>query len=203
MKQMIICILIILLLIPVPAAASQGGVEVGGIHILMTSVTGEPLEGAVFRLYRETESTELTDQSVDKEILPVGQEYRIMTMEQFWNNRELAGEKAETVTTNAAGEAAVYGLEYGTYYLVEETAPEGYNRITKPIRLTIHKYSHLTQSDDVRDDKDVVIDNTLHIINVRYTLPETGEMNRIPLIAGAVGVVFSAVSLLLLNRRRV
>lgn len=203
MKKITICLLLALAVLrPVPAAAAEGGIAVGGIHILMTGVTGEPLAGAVFRIYREIKPTELTDQSVEKEIMSVGQEYRIMTGEWFWDDRSLSGEKMETVTTDEEGKAAICGLEYGTYYLVEETAPEGYNKITKPIRVTIHKYSHLMEADNVRDDKGVIIDNTLHIINVRYTLPKTGGMDRILLTAGMVGIVFSAVSLILLNRRK-
>lgn len=202
MKQLILFLLLFpSLLIPV-RADSRGGVAVGGIHVLMTTVTGEPLEGAQFRICREITPSEMTDKTVEKELLPVGKEYRIMTRELFWDNRSLAGEKTQSVTTDETGKAAIYGLPYGTYYLVEENAPLGYDRITKPVRVTIHKYSHLTEGDNIRDDDGDVIDNTLHIINVRYSIPQTGDYARVGLMAAGVGILFSAVSLILLNRRR-
>ena len=204
MKRRLFCLLLLLTLLrPVPALAVQEGIPVGGIHILMTGVTGEPLEGAVFRICREVTSDELTDPAVVKEVQPVGQEYRIMTAEAFWPDRTLSGERLETVETDAMGQAAIYGLEYGTYYLVEDRAPEGYERIRRPIRITIHKYSHLTKADNICDDRGALIDNTLHIINVRYKLPQTGDLGRLTLTTGAVGVIFSAISLLLLNRRKI
>lgn len=204
MRKILFCLMLLALLLQAaPQAAAQSGESVGGIHILMTSVTGEPLEGAIFRLCRETKPEELTDRQVSKEILPVGQEYQIMTETCFWDNREQAGDRVTAVATDAEGKAAMYGLEYGTYYLIEESAPEGYNRIAKPIRLTIHKYSHLTQADGIYDDQDQIIDNTVHIVNIRYSLPKTGGLEHLRLIAGGIGVVFSAVSLLLLNRKRI
>lgn len=205
MKRIIICWILLLSaaawLLPMRSEAT-GGVAVGGIQILKTNVSGDPLEGAVFQIAREVKDSELTDGKLDKQILKVGEENKIVTYENFWNNRELAGERTNSVTTDSEGKAAIYGLPYGTYYLVETAAPEGYNRITSPIRLTIHKYSHLTEEDNVRDDKGVVIDNTLHIINIRYTLPDTGNRNTVQMTAAGVGILFSAAALLLLNRKR-
>lgn len=205
MKRRILCLLLCAIAvwgIPVTAAAAEGGIPVGGIRILKTNVTGDALEGAVFQIARELRDGELTDQTVEKQILKIGGENRIMAMECFWTDREMTGEKLQEVTTDSHGSASIFGLPYGTYYLVETQAPTGYNRITTPIRVTIHKYSHLTESDDVRDDSGVVIDNTLHIINVRYTLPDTGNLGTIQLAAAGTGVLFSSVALLLLNRRR-
>ena len=200
--SMIAAVLLSLFLLPVPTEAAETGITVGGIHILKTDVTGNPLDGAVFRLVREVRDEELTDHSIEKKILKIGDENRLMTVMSFWNNREMTGQRQREVETDRNGNAAIYGLPYGTYYLVEEKAPEGYNRITAPIRVAIHRYSHLTESDGVRDDEDQLIDNTLHIINVRYSLPDTGNLGRIQLAAAGCGILFSSVSLLLLNRRR-
>lgn len=206
MKRQIMCLILLFLLtlgcLPVRTGALETGVPAGGIHILKTSVRGDPLEGAVFEIARELREGELTDQNVDKKILKIEDENRIMAMETFWDNRAMTGEKQTEVITDASGNAAIYGLPYGTYYLVETIAPDGYNRIIDPIRVTIHKYSHLTEKDGVQDDQGIVIDNTLHIINVRYTLPDTGNLGTLQLAAGGTGVLFSSAALLLLNRRR-
>lgn len=185
-----------------PANAHEGGIPVGGIHILKSSVTGEPLDGAVFQIARELRDGELTNQKVEKIILRIADENRIMALESFWTTREMTGEKQKEVATDKNGGAAIFGLPFGTYYLVESVAPEGYNRITDAIRITIHKYSHLTQEDNVCDDKGVLIDNTLHIVNVRYALPETGNLAEVQLAAAGTGILFSSAALILLNRNK-
>ena len=204
MKRMTILMALILLLsiLPVPVTAAEEELAVGGIHILKTDVTGTPLEGASFHVYRLLHDGELADNDIKKEVLKIDGEHRIMTQESFWTSREMTGQKQSVVTSDENGHAAIYGLRYGTYYLVETKAPTGYNRILDPIRITIHKYSHLTKDDRIPDDQGVIIDNTLHIINVRYLLPDTGNLGAIQVAAGGTGVLFSAAALLLLNRRR-
>lgn len=184
------------------AMASQTKTEAGGIHILKTDLTGTVLEGATFQIMGELEAGELTDSAVEKKMIKIGDESRIMTIEKFWDDRTMTGQLRTSITTDRHGKAEAYGLPYGTYYLVETGAPEGYNRITEPIRFSVHKYSHLTDADHVTDDRGNIIDNTLHIINVRYTLPDTGNWGTVQLTAAGIGIIFSSVALLLLNWRR-
>ncbi len=184
------------------AMAAQQGVEVGGIHILKTDVTGTPLKGAVFQLVREADTEELTDRALEKRLVRIGEENRLTAVMSFWTDRQMAGSRQTQVTTDSHGRAAIYGLPYGTYYLLETEAPQGYNRITAPIRLIIHRYSHLTEEDGFRDDEGELIDNRLHIINVRYTLPDTGSWGTIQLVAAGVGVLFSSAALLMMSTRR-
>lgn len=206
MKRRITGLILILLLcmewMPVCADASQTAIAVGGLSLMKTDLTGNPLEGAVFQVYRPIREGELGNRNVEKKMISVGGENRIMVPESFWDNREMSGRKQTEAVTDRNGKASIFGLSYGTYYLLETRAPEGYNRITDPIRVTVHKYSHLTESDGICDDKNILIDNTLHIINVRYSLPNTGNLNTVSLAAAGTGIVFSAAALILLNRRR-
>ncbi len=196
-----IFLLILILGSPMPAHAA-GGIPVGGIHILKTDVTGKALEGAVFQLVKIAQPEELMDSQLEKRIEKIGDENHVVLVVPFWASRDMTGPKQTEVSTDSHGQADVYGLPYGTYYLVEIKAPEGYNKIVSPMRVSVHKYSHLTDQDDVKDDAGKVIDHTLHIINVRYPLPDTGNWGRIQLIAGGVGIVFSSAALIMLNRRR-
>ena len=190
------------LCMPVKANASQAGIPVGGLRLLKTDIKGNTLKGAVFQIARELRDGELTDKYVEKQLLWIGEENRIMAIESFWTDRSMAGERQNEAVTDEKGEAAMYGLPYGTYYLVEQKPPEGYNRISEPVRVTVHKYSHLTKADNVCDDDGSVIDNTLHIINLRYTIPDTGSWGTVQLAAGGAGVLFSSAALILLNRKR-
>lgn len=206
MKRKLVCLMAALFLLfrlfLCSVMAVQTDTEAGGIHILKTDLTGTVLEGATFQIVGELEDGELTDSTVEKKMIKIGDESHIMAIEKFWDNRTMTGQLQTTVTTDRQGTAAVYGLPYGTYYLVETNAPEGYNRITEPIRFSVHKYSHLTEADRVMDDRGNIIDSTLHIINVRYALPDTGNWGTIQLTAAGIGIVFSSTALLLLNWRR-
>lgn len=184
------------------ARAEEGGIPVGGIHILKTDLIGNTLEGAVFQIARFPQDGELLDQAKEKKVLKIDGEHRIMVLESFWSCPDMTGEKRLEAQTDEAGRAGLYGLPYGAYYLIETRAPEGYNRIIDPIRVTVHKYSHLTNADDVYDDQSQIIDNTLHIINVRYTIPDTGFSGTLQLAAAGTGVLFSAAALILLNQKR-
>lgn len=203
MKRMIWALLLAVLLAAMmpQAQAAEQGMEVGGIHILKTDMTGKPLAGAEFQLVREADPQELADRKLEKKLVRIGDENRLVVVMSFWPDRAMTGSRQQEVTTDRHGCAAIYGLPYGTYYLVETKAPEGYNRITSAIRVSIHKYSHLTQADGVLDDEGKPIDHTLHIINVRYALPDTGNWGRIQLAAGGAGIILSAAALVLLNLR--
>lgn len=202
MKRILLYLLLCVLtagIFPLPVQGAEG---LGGIPVRMTSVTGQPLEGAEFLLVRELAEGELADHRVEKKMVRIGRENRIMAVASFWMDRAMTGDGQTRAVTDNAGQAFLFGLPYGTYYLVETAAPEGYDRIVDPIRIAIHKYSHLTEADALRDDQGVVIDNTLHIIHLRYALPDTGHRQRTGLLAASFGVFFSAAALLLLNRKR-
>ena len=70
------------------------------------------------------------------------------------------------------------GLAEGSYWLVETQAPDGYNKLTAPVKITITKSDTtnvndwtIKQNDGVVDDKIIDIENTTGTL-----LPETGGM---------------------------
>ena len=192
-------LLMVLMVLPADAADPQGG-----IHILKTDIFGKALPGACYQIAREATSSELQDSSVPKRLLKAGEETLTVVYPSFWDSRGMAGGKKTEVETASDGTAAMYGLPYGTYYLVESKAPEGYDRMTEPIRVTVNKYSHLTAADDVRDDADTVIDNTLHIVTIRYGLPDTGDTAFLSVPTAFAGLLVSLglLSWLLYLRKR-
>lgn len=176
--RVFVLILLAFLMIPYTlqtADAAENEILRGGISILKTDVLGKGLSGVGYQIAREASYAELRDSSVIKRLLTADGQTMTVVYSSFWDSRDMAGEKKEEVITDADGCAVMYGLPYGTYYLVESKPPEGYNKMDSPVRVTVNKYSHLTSADDVRDDADTVIDNTVHIITVRYVLPDTGN----------------------------
>lgn len=194
--------ILLIYILSVRAEASVLGTDAGGINILKTSASGQPLSGAVFRIAREATQQEQRKIKGTGDILKVGDTELSVEYQTFYADSTMSGKLYQQVSTDSEGKAAMYGLPYGTYYLVEAKAPAGYNRITVPIRVTVNKYSHLTDSDDIRDDENQIIDNTIHIINLRYRIPDTGNTVQRQLILAGAGILFSAAALILLNQRR-
>lgn len=188
--------------LPFQVFAEETGATCGGINILKTDVFGNALPGAGYQIAREATQQELTDSSVTKRLLKVGEDMLTVVYDPFWSTREMQGKKQTEVITADSGIAAVYGLPYGTYYLVESRAPEGYNPMPEPLRITINKYSHLTADDNIRDDADTVIDNTVHIVTIRYTLSNVQSSPSMYFVAAAALLSFFLAILVLSKIRR-
>ena len=80
----------------------------------------------------------------------------------FYADAELT-EKVTECTTGEDGKILMYGLSYGTYYIVETKAPGGYNLLTEPVAVEINGESHLEES-------------VVTVYNTKFLLPETGGM---------------------------
>lgn len=88
----------------------------------------------------------------------------------------------------------VNGLAAGTYYLVETKAPEGYNKLTEPIKVTITKDGDtnwtVKKNDTAENDKIIDVENSTGSI-----LPSTGGMGTIAFtVVAALLVLGVAVS---------
>lgn len=89
---------------------------------------GTPLEGAVFRLYQD----EACEQEVYVKETDNG--YQIVNSDGL---DAIEQEENEGMTSDSDGEFKLYGLDSGTYYIKEVSAPTGYRKLLEPIKLEI------------------------------------------------------------------
>ena len=98
----------------------------------------------------------------------------------------------------------VNGLAEGTYYLVETKAPEGYNKLTAPIKVEIKKSTTedvnawtLFNNDANEEDKIIDVENSTGSI-----LPSTGGMGTIAFAVVAAILVFGVAVSFIRDKKR-
>jgi fimbrial isopeptide formation D2 family protein/LPXTG-motif cell wall-anchored protein len=111
-------------------------------------------------------------------------------------------------TTNSSGAADFPGIKDDTYYLVEFAAPTGYNRLDKPVAVTVAGTNADTATGKVENKADATgsfdaaVDSTADVQNNAGTeLPSTGGIGTtIFYVVGSIMVV--AAGVLLITKKR-
>lgn len=95
---------------------------------------------------------------------------------------------ATLLVTNDEGIAEFIGIENGTYYLEEEKAPEGYNKLTGPVEITIEPSEDATTQS---------VTQITDVINYSGTeLPSTGGIGtKLFIIIGSLLIIVSTTVL--------
>lgn len=172
--------------------------------------TGSVLNGAMFELYTDKECTEANIMKFVKD--NEKNTYRLAE----------AGE-TNVVTTISAGQAKVEGLAAGTYYLKETVAPDGYNKLVKPVKIEIKEnlntnenskyHKQAFDNDGNRIDPTIVINNEnlpdvngefiLEVVNKTGTeLPSTGGIGTTIFYAVGSVLILAAVIVLMIKKRK-
>ena len=141
-------------------------VVTGGLKLIKIDATdASRLSGAQFALYRDAADTEggvsIMVNGVEKQVALIGE-----------------------LITAADGTAVYKGLAYGTYYLVETKAPEGYNLLTETVTVTVDADSHQEEGSAV------TVRNSS-----KFKLPETGGMGTTVFTASGLAVMGTAAAL--------
>lgn len=154
------------------------------------------LDGATFRLYTSEE-----DAKGDKNPIGVKGTDGNYTVDKTSQSFDMVSVKTE-VTTGM--NLKLNGLAAGTYWLVETKAPQGYNGITAPIKITITKSGDAEvdnwkiSKDDVDvDDKIIDVENTTGTI-----LPGTGGMGTILFTVVGIALVLIIAASFVISRRK-
>lgn len=105
------------------------------------------------------------------------------------------------LTSNADGQFEIKGLEYGTYYLEEKTAPKDYAKLSGPVEFKVEKDSY-DGSEDELDYKlaDNTIKHGLQVKNKKVSIPQTGGIGTV--IFTVVGVMLMVGAAFALKRRK-
>lgn len=152
-------------------------VHTGGASLLKVDASNhdKTLAGAAFTVYRPASQSEIESGEIEH-----------ITVD----GQQLAVVKAAQVTSGEDGRGVVRGLAYGTYYLVETEAPEGYNLLTKPVAIEINATSHT-------EDAVVKIFNS-----TKFTLPATGGMGTTLFTCGGIGIIGAAAVVLATGKKK-
>lgn len=97
-----------------------------------------------------------------------------------------------TMTSNGDKALILNGLDAGTYYLEETKAPDGYNKLTAPVTVTISKDGVVSPA----ENGIVYVSN-----NAGATLPSTGGMGTTLFYVIGGGLMVAAVVLLVTKKR--
>lgn len=104
-----------------------------------------------------------------------------------------------TVTTPSTGKFKIQGLDAGTYYLTETKQPDGYNKLTSPVKIGITKDGKITVgTETITSENPVKVENKSGSL-----LPSTGGMGTtLFYIFGAILVIGSGVVLITKKRMK-
>ena len=159
----------------------------------------EKLAGAKFRLYSSETDAKANDESKAIKVSPVvagvAGSYVVdptSSTTEFESVKDITG---------AGYNLRVNGLAEGTYYLVETQAPEGFNKLTDPIKVTITKDSdtnwNVKKNDTAEDDKIIDVENSTGSL-----LPSTGGRGAIVFAVIAALLVFGVAVSFIRDKRK-
>lgn len=171
------------------------------LNINKTDMESKMLAGATFRLYKKLEDANAAN---DKAIRVTGTAGKyIVAADQSINTMDMIS--AGDQITDQKYNLQLNGLAEGTYYLVETKAPDGYNKLSKPVTVTITK----SVTEDVndwtltKDMNETLQDKILDIKNNTGTLlPETGGMGTVIFAVIAVILIAGVAISFVVSRRK-
>jgi len=143
-----------------------------------TADSAKKLQGAVFSLYSDSGCTAIVSAYTD----------------------EALQNKASSFTTDQNGKIAVYGLSYGTYYIKETKAPDGYYLIKNAMPVKIAIDGTISLPDGADPSHISVSADSLSVVvkdSALYQLPSTGGIGTNLFTISGMALILLSVLLLL------
>ena len=142
--------------------------------LIKTDSNQTQLAGAEFELYKEATGGEAIQFVIDEG------NYRVATA------IEISNSTITKVTKIAVGTARIEGLDEGTYYLEETKAPEGYNKLTSRVPVTLVSeieadgFTQITKIENQDTTQFKYTNDDVTVINTTGSLlPSTGGMGTV------------------------
>lgn len=108
---------------------------------------------------------------------------------------------AIVLTSNAEGQFEITGLEYGTYYLEEKTAPAGYAKLSGPVKFEVKEGSYTGVECDIKyEQNQKEAEDAQCVPNKKVSIPQTGGIGTV--IFTVVGVMLMVGAAFALKRRK-
>lgn len=167
----------------------------------------ENLSGAVFELTAANEDGSYKSDATPIKFVPatpntVDGAYR----KAVTDTEATAIDDLEVSNTQAnLGQLQLSGLDVGIYYLKEIKAPDGYNLLAQPVKITITDDGTTTPADGIVDDENATtgyVSGTTITNTKGFTLPTTGGMGTVLFTAGGVVLMGAGLVLLVVFLRR-
>lgn len=158
------------------------------------------LDGATFRIYRSE-----TDAQQDQNAIAVTGSNGSYTVNPVQTGGNLSYDMVSSNAEVGTGfNLKLNGLAAGNYWIVETQAPEGYNGVTAPIKVTVTVSGDndvnnwtISKNDKAETDKVIDIENSTGTI-----LPGTGGMGTILFTVIGVALVIAVAGSFVVSRRR-
>ena len=160
----------------------------------------EYLDGATFRIYRSE-----TDAQENQNAIAVTGSNGSYTVNPVQTGEGLSYDMVSASAVVGTGfNLKLNGLAAGDYWIVETHAPEGYNGVTAPIKVTVTVSADenvnnwtISKNDKAETDKIIDIENSTGTI-----LPGTGGMGTILFTVIGVALVIAVAGSFVVSRRR-
>lgn len=155
------------------STSTSTSADLYGIEIYKVDGDSRELDGAIFKVYPAEASAKAGTGAIQSP----------------------SGTGDWTVTTEEDGLAHLYGLTYGTYWLVETQAPVGgYNLLSGPVRVVIP---------DGYEDGDGLPVLAVRVVNNKgFTLPITGGSGTVMFTLVGIGLIVAACAFLFFSRKK-
>lgn len=182
------------------------GIQVQKKGETQEGTTVDNLPGAVFELTAAGDDSNYNSTATPIEFVPTtpntddGKYRKAVTDD--GNN---ATTELEVGNTQNPGQLQLSGLDVGIYYLKEIKAPDGYNLLAQPVKITITDDGTTTPADGIVDDKNATtgyVSGTTITNTQGFTLPTTGGMGTVLFTAGGVVLMGAGLVLLVVFLRR-
>lgn len=153
--------------------------------------TEKALADAIFTLSKDSKGTNPIKLVSDGNNATAGDIYRVA--------KTGDANTVTEVTTPDSGKFTIKGLDADTYYLTETKQPDGYNKLSAPIKVVIAENGNIT----VGEDRETVVERVKVENKTGSLLPSTGGSGTTMIyILGAILVLGSSVVLITKKRMR-